>query len=127
MNEYDILDDAPAPDATEFPNVAVFVEEFLAPTYRRDVTGSRAWRCPRWWSHAEAISRLEALWRAWEFARLDPHTGMSNWWPACDQTMNALMSPGGTFRKCSGGTHTQMPALAIERPPAALFGEQGDE
>ncbi|MGV0111135.1 DUF4913 domain-containing protein [Arthrobacter sp. CP30] len=27
-----------------------------------------------------AVSRLNALWRAWETLRLDPGTGMSDWW-----------------------------------------------
>jgi hypothetical protein len=32
-----------------------------------------------WWKHADAIARLEALWRAWEHLRQDPHAGMSVW------------------------------------------------
>ncbi|WP_346926001.1 DUF4913 domain-containing protein, partial [uncultured Arthrobacter sp.] len=59
-------------DAPElfYPNVAAFVSEKLATSYRRqlNVQGGVTW-CPQWWKHAEAISRLEALWRAWEFLR----------------------------------------------------------
>src|SRR5688500_16673945 len=55
-----------------YPNVAEFVSGKLATSYRRqlNVQGGVTW-CPQWWKHAEAISRLEALWRAWEFLRLD--------------------------------------------------------
>src|ERR687885_17687 len=53
-----------------------FVREQLAPMYRRALDGTQRTWCPEWWRHAEAISRLEALWRAWEHLRLDPATGM---------------------------------------------------
>ncbi|WP_224027160.1 DUF4913 domain-containing protein [Arthrobacter sp. NicSoilC5] len=57
-----------------------FVQEHLAPSYRRSLSGTdRTW-CPSWWKHEEAISRLEALWRSWQFLRLDGSTGMSIWW-----------------------------------------------
>jgi hypothetical protein len=60
------MDDEGAPELF-YPNVAVFVSDKLATTYRRqlNVGGGVTW-CPQWWKHAEAISRLEALWRAWE-------------------------------------------------------------
>ncbi|WP_370460793.1 DUF4913 domain-containing protein [Pseudarthrobacter sp. GA104] len=44
-----------------------------------NVGGDVTW-CPRWWNRPEAISRLEALWRAWEHLRLDGATGMTVWW-----------------------------------------------
>lgn len=51
-----------------------FVDTFLLDTYRRAVgSAARTW-CPQWWRHAEAIVRLEALWRSWEHLRLDPAT-----------------------------------------------------
>ena len=49
------------------------------PMYRRALDGTQRTWCPEWWRHAEAPSRLEALWRAWEHLRLDPATGMSVW------------------------------------------------
>lgn len=47
-----------------YPTVAEFVSNKLATSYRRqlNVQGGVTW-CPQWWKHAEAISRLEALWR----------------------------------------------------------------
>jgi hypothetical protein len=60
-------EDSDAPELF-YPNVAEFVSGKLATSYRRqlNVQGGVTW-CPQWWKHAEAISRLEALWRAWEF------------------------------------------------------------
>ena len=48
-----------------------WVHEWLFPVYRRSVLGhDRVW-CPQWWRHAEAVARLESLWRAWEQTGLD--------------------------------------------------------
>lgn len=53
--------------------------EHFAPIYTRSIGGEYRW-CSRWWDHAEAIERLEALWRAWETLRLDPALGMAVWY-----------------------------------------------
>jgi hypothetical protein len=77
--------------------VAEFVSGKLATSYRRQlsVQGGATW-CPQWWKRAEAISRLEALWRAWEFLRLDGTTGMSVWWRELgDHHMSVLLSIDG--------------------------------
>jgi hypothetical protein len=55
---------AEEPVALVYPTVEAFVREQLAPMYRRAVDGGAMTWCPEWWRHAEAISRLEALWRA---------------------------------------------------------------
>jgi TPR repeat protein len=75
---------APADQAHEaietvFPNVEAFVVEELLPIYRRTVREDFRW-CAQWWRHVEAVSRLEALWRAWERLRLDPAFGMATWY-----------------------------------------------
>ncbi len=55
------------------------MQEWLFPVYRRSVLGhDRVW-CPQWWRHAEAVARLESLWRAWEHLRQDAATGLSVW------------------------------------------------
>jgi hypothetical protein len=43
-----------------------FLHEQLLPTYVRDVDGRAAKWCIEWYFHPEALSRVEALWRAWE-------------------------------------------------------------
>lgn len=107
-----------------FPNVNVFVREFLAPTYRRSLEGShRAW-CAEWWRHAEAINRLESLWRAWEHLRLDPATGMSVWWrDHADHHMPALLAPDGPFKGCGSdrGHQPRTQALPSAAAPHGLF------
>lgn len=131
----DELDDTAAPmepaeeepDAPElfYPNVAEFVSGKLATSYRRqlNVQGGVTW-CPQWWKHAEAISRLEALWRAWEFLRLDGTTGMSVWWrDHADHHMSVLLSTDGPFRGCSpdDGHRSKLVPLPCEEPPSGLF------
>lgn len=61
--------------ALYFPNVEVFVREHLAQLYRRNLDGRHRTWCPEWWRHAEAITRLEGLWRAWEHLRLAACSG----------------------------------------------------
>ncbi|MGW6730204.1 DUF4913 domain-containing protein [Nocardia sp. NPDC055029] len=83
-----------------------FVEKYLVHTYRREVTrkGTEAkirW-CPQWWDHSEAVGRLEALWMAWEEARLGAGSEMATWWTTCaDPLMAALYDPEGVFKYCS--------------------------
>ena len=139
----DELEDAsvaaePAEEASDvpelfYPNVAEFVSNKLANTYRRqlNVQGGVTW-CPQWWKHAEAISRLEALWRSWEYLRRDPATGMSVWWrDHADPHMGVLMDPQGPFAPAdatapgmpqttlvaSSCAMTVLPALTSSRAP----------
>ncbi|GAB93457.1 DUF4913 domain-containing protein [Gordonia rhizosphera] len=87
----------------EFGSVYEFVDTHLVRIYARKVTHKqdRRW-CPRWFEHPEAVSRLEALWRAYEALRLDPATGMSTWWrDHADYHMKMLMAPDGPFEACS--------------------------
>ena len=96
----------------EYPSVYDYVEEHLIFVYQRKIgrNSSFGW-CPQWWLHTEAVSRLEALWRAWESLRLDPTTGMSVWWrDHADPHMGVLMDPqNGPFWCCSvdGGHHSR--------------------
>jgi hypothetical protein len=107
-----------------FPSVDVFVAELLAPTYRRSLDGRQRTWCPQWWRHAEAITRLEALWRAWEHLRLDPATGMSVWLrDHADHHMTVLFDPDGPFKGCSvdKGHSKRLDPLPLKPPPPHLF------
>lgn len=119
--------EAPPADEDEpknyFPNVHLFVRDFLAHVYARDVgqqiMGFR-W-CPQWTEHAEAYCRLESLWKAFEALRRDPGAGASVWWrDHADPCMNALTGPDGPFRGCSDQTHILLPSLPTQEPPEAL-------
>lgn len=113
-----------APLQPYYPHVGVFMSDLLAPTYRRQLDGrTRTW-CPQWWKHAEAIVRLEALWRAWEHLRLDPATGTSIWLrDHLDHHMTVLMDPEGPLKGCNPtkGHGTRLDPLPIEEPPEGLF------
>lgn len=97
-------EEQPEPELV-FGSTAQWVENFLLPMYRRNMApngaGSLNW-CPQWWQHAEAIIRLEALWRAWEHLRLDGKTGMSVFMKDhLDHHMPVLMDGSGPFDGCS--------------------------
>ncbi|MFJ4761680.1 DUF4913 domain-containing protein [Kocuria marina] len=110
-----------------FANVAQFVAEQLAYQYRRDIDlagrpTTFTW-CAQWWRHEEAVSRLTALWRAWESLRTDPTTGLAVWWrDYADPTMRALFDEKGPFYGCTPREHAPKGiSLPLESPPEALF------
>ncbi|MGY4103780.1 DUF4913 domain-containing protein [Nocardia sp. R16R-3T] len=89
-----------------YRTLPAFVDGFIAHTYRREVSAPGSdktirW-CPLWFKHGEAVSRLEALWRAFEEARRGDGGEMAAWWVTlCDPTMDRLFDPKGTFEYCS--------------------------
>lgn len=128
----DTSDEPDASDAepsTYFPNLEVFVTEYLVHHYPRpvDPMGHQkefTW-CSSWWAHTEAVSRLNALWRAWETLRLDPGTGMSDWWRIhADPTMRALFYNNGPFKGCTIAKHAPTAsALPVVAAPPDLFAQ----
>lgn len=108
-----------APPEPYFRDLMTFVKDYLSPMYRRALSGSATTWCPEWWKHSEAIARLEALWRAWEFLRLDPHTGMSVWFrDHADHHMGVLLSSEGPFKGCKPESHGErLKPLPLTRPP----------
>ncbi|MFE1103258.1 DUF4913 domain-containing protein [Nocardiopsis alba] len=105
-----------------YGSVDEFVREVILPMYRRKVgsRGSRRWSA-QWWRDAEAIARLEALWRAWENLRLDGATGMSTWWrDHADYHMNILFDPEGPFGRSEDENKPGAP-LPYDPPPPGLF------
>lgn len=136
--EPDTEDESPAgggQDETpelQYPNVYVFVEDFLLNAYARTDRTAPEQRqqphwCELWWEHSEANSRLRGLWRAYEQLRNDAGTGMSTWWrDHADPCMAQLMSPSGPFERCipaSEGTpmqHEVLPDLRSRPLPKRL-------
>ncbi|WP_245714106.1 DUF4913 domain-containing protein [Nocardia vaccinii] len=112
-------------------DVGQFVENYVSPVYRRQVSdvNDTVW-CPQWWKHAEAVLRLEALWRAWEYFRQDGRTGMSLWFiDHADRQMNRLFGPRGPFMYCSArnGHRDVLEPLPVIPPPDGLFAETAAE
>jgi len=110
-----------------FQNVYVFVQNFLVKVQARPTRdGLPLHWCSQWWDHPEAVSRLEALWKAFEVLRRDPGTGAGTWWrDYADPTMAALSDAAGTFAKCSDTSHAVPPDLPIEQPAAWLLESDG--
>ena len=82
-----------------FADVESWVQGLFLPMFGWRVDGQRWYWCPQWWRHAEAIWRLELLWRSWEAARLQP-TGMSAWSTEFDRHKVELLGDEGPFRQC---------------------------
>lgn len=125
---------AESPDAAPEPvfgNVDAFLRDYLAQVVERRLasgpTAGLYW-CPRWWAHPEAISRLYALWRAWETLRVsDPQTGMSSWWrDHLDPHLAALTSEYGPFGRCSPDKHTDPQPLPVEPAPPEVLAQLPD-
>jgi hypothetical protein len=92
---------APAP---VFETVEDWMDGYFLPMYRRPLGGEFRW-CPRWWAHPEAVSRLTALWRSWEACRLEPATGISDWYrDHLDHHLPILLGARGPFYQCDPGT-----------------------
>lgn len=111
--------DLPPEPELYYPTLLAFVTEYLTPLYRRAVTGPGTTWCAQWWKHAEGITRLEALWRSWEYLRQDPHTGISVWLrDHADYHMAVLLSADGPFKGCKPDKHGERLAkLPTAEPP----------
>ena len=117
-----LLAEPPPEPGLRYRTVDEFVRNLVIPVFRRNV-GPRAenrWSA-RWWESAEAIMRLEAMWRAWEALRNDPATGISHWLrDHADHHMAVLLSPTGPFARSQDEAKTTDP-LPYTPPPDGLF------
>jgi len=90
-----------------FATLEEWVEKWLLNVYRRSVDGHAMTWCREWWRHPEAYLRLDALWRAWEYLRQQPATGMAVWMrDYCDPHMVVLLSESGPFKGCEPTRHS---------------------
>lgn len=111
-----------APVRLKFPHVEAWVHGLFLPMFGWRVDGHRWHWCPQWWRHAEAIWRLELLWRSWEVNRLSA-TGMSGWSVEVDRHIRELLGEDGPFRQCRGAEddrdarHTDLAAATAEPAP----------
>jgi Domain of unknown function (DUF4913) len=106
------------PPEPGFSNCATWVAKWLCPNLEREIKRTFEW-CPQWWDHPEAVQRLEALWRAWEFLRLEPGTGMSTWWvDHADAHLALLCNPDiGPFGHCHTTHGRDVATLRATEPP----------
>lgn len=92
-----------------YGRVEDWVSGYFIPLFRRPLGGQYRW-CPGWDEHLEAVSRLTALWRAWEACRIEPGTGVSDWYGShLDHHLPILLGPAGPFAQCSpDGGHLEL-------------------
>lgn len=126
---------APPAPATEesvqrFAALPVFVEEYVVPNWVHHLGDNYAGRwCSRWWEHAEAITRLEAVWEAFEVMRLQPPPSLSTWLrDHFDPHMRMLTDLHGVFHRCDVDKHFHeaKKPWAIEEPPVGMFAVNPD-
>lgn len=115
--------DADATTAREpvYPAVEDWVTKYFLPMFRRTLGGEYRW-CGQWWQHGEAISRLTALWHAWEVLRLQPGTGIATWYrDYLDQQLPVLMGARGPFYQCSETVHREPHEAAATPAPGGWW------
>lgn len=118
-------DSVPAPaQVLEFPSLPAWVREWLMPNWRHRLRINETHWCALWWDHPEAITRLEAVWEAYEVMRLFDAPSLSVWIKDhLDAHMTALTAPTGPFIRCNAeqGIHEQLPLWPVKEPPARFF------
>jgi hypothetical protein len=119
---------APGEEDTPEPlyaSVQDWVTAHFLPMYRRPIGGEYRW-CAQWWRHAEAITRLTALWQSWEAMRLQPGTGTANWLrDHLDHQLPILLGRSGPFAQCSPDEHIEPRPAAAEPPPPGWWDTDG--
>ena len=114
--DFTLPDDDPPPSPTagqQVPDPAYqrledWVEQYFLPTFRRPIGGEIRW-CTQWHDHAEAVTRLEALWRSWETLRLDPNLGIATWLTTyLDPLTVMLFNRQGPFVQCTPERHVEL-------------------
>ncbi len=109
------------PTVPFFGSLLEFVVEHFGPVYARNTSPTVRW-CANWWDHAEAIYRLEALWRTWELYRLEPRLGIASWLrDYLDPQLRELTSATGPFASCTQDRHSPVKALRTNQPPEAYL------
>lgn len=103
-----------------YADLETWLRKHLAQVIRRRFGGSLTW-CSEWYRHAEAVSRLNAMWQEWEKAVVE--STMSNWWLYHgDPHLNVLMSKdNGPFMACKPGEHRALEPLPLADSDPSLW------
>ena len=113
----DACDSEGVGEGNAFPSLEAWVVQWFSPVMARRMGTQVCW-CREWWQHAEAGSRLQALWWAWEEARLAPGGDTAlGWWLKLDQALVVLMGPTGPFAGCTPDRHSPPKPLPVSMPP----------
>jgi hypothetical protein len=118
-------DSDPVQPQPVYDGVEAWVTGQFLPMFRRPLGGEYRW-CRQWWQHAEAITRLTALWHSWEALRLEPSTGMAVWLrDHLDHQLSVLLGRSGPFAQCSEDEHIELRVARTEHAPPGWW-EIGD-
>lgn len=100
----------------QYGDLESWVNEFFVLAFARP--GRQICWCPQWWDHPEAVLRLDALWRTWEAAALDPVGGIAAWIrDHLDPNLTVLFSAAGPFAECGDGQHVKPSVLPVSETP----------
>ena len=100
----------PADAKPQYPTLEAWMDGWFVRTVRRRTGRAGVVWCAQWWEHAEARSRLSALWGAWEQAQIDLGSAPSGWWIwHFDAHWGQLTSPAGPFTACGADRHEPDP------------------
>jgi hypothetical protein len=103
------------PPDPAYATADAWIAGYFTHVYVRPVGGDLRW-CRHWFEHAEAVIRLELLWRAWEVYRLRP-LGAVDWHDILDRQLTVLLSDGGPFAACTPDRHEPSRPLPVEPTP----------
>lgn len=110
-----------------YPSAEDWVLGYFVPMFRRTLGGEYRW-CREWWQHAEAISRLTALWQAWEVHRLEPGSGISAWYrDHLDHHLPILLGARGPFYQCSEDAHREPHEAVVVAAPDGWWDDDSDD
>lgn len=109
-----------------YPTMAAWFRAWFHQVIERQPSSGLIW-CPQWWRHNEAVAILDALWMAWEGARIAPDAdAMLLWWEHAIGMLHHLTSPDhGPFAACTSRKHQVQDgdlALPFAPPPTGWFG-----
>lgn len=109
-----------------YETMAAWFHGWFHQVVERQTSSGLIW-CPQWWRHNEAIAILDALWMAWEGARLDEQPdAMLLWWERAIGLLHHLTSPDhGPFAGCTSRRHQIQDgdlALPHDPEPPGWFG-----
>jgi len=107
----------------DIDGLVLWVHATITTMIARPLRGELTW-CPKWWDHAEAVFRLEALRLAWVELVPEPGAATSLWIrDHLDPCLRELLSPLGPFADCtpnerfrSHAAHDPVPTLPTRRP-----------
>lgn len=103
---------APEP---QFKSVVEFVDRFIRPMYATTRSGQdRVNWSRKWYTHPEAVTRLNALWRTYERLRSRDEDGFLEEFLRvhADYHMRQIMSEDGVFAQCSARDTASVPLPA---------------